>query len=168
MSSEPQETEPIPPVRGIGYVLVPLGCIAMIWAWYLIENFTDWRITRSARREVLAVDARPLPIAFPLIGAPLIIVGGYLFWRRAKVIVSRGAWVTATITKFGMGIKGLQDVTLEYNFGDKRYRVQESVDDKVVEHKEIGDTIRIVVDQKKPTRFQVPGAHNSKLPKTQP
>ena len=137
-----------------GATLYFLGAAVMtglIWAWFLIEHFTNWRITRFGSQP----QEDPLHIAFPLIVTPVVLIGALVLWRRAVGLAENGVPVNATIRSIGGEVQGYRDVVFDYTFEGASYSTKKSVIGITVAKLQAGEELPIIVDKRNPKRVMV-------------
>lgn len=130
---------------GAGFV------IALLWVWFLIEHFTDWRIVRTGQ------EGRPesLPVLVPLIATPIAFVAALVLWRRAVGIVENGVPVSAVIKSIGGEVQGYREVVFDYEFDGASHSQKKSVIGITVEKLGPGSPLPIIVDKRNPKRVMV-------------
>ncbi len=134
---------------GAGLYFIGAGAvIAAMWGWFLLEQFTDFRVTNASG----TVDSEPIHILFPAIATPLALVVALFLWRRAAGIVANGVPLEALVTAVGREIQSMRDVSLEYEFEGKGYQKKMSVSSAVADDLSEGDKLAVTVDKRNPAR----------------
>ena len=153
MSTEPPDSDAeIPKTSPKFYFFFAVALIVFAWIWWGIENFTDFRLTErrfDAKEE-------PLPILFPLIAMPVVIIGALFYWRRSEDIAKNGILVNAVIESFGLAFRGQQRINLTYTVNSETYSQAISMTTLEAEEKSEGDTMQIVADKRNPKRIHIP------------
>ncbi|HOX08889.1 MAG TPA: hypothetical protein PK280_21015 [Planctomycetota bacterium] len=141
-----------PEVPGGGLYFVTAGLMAaVLWAWYLLERFTNLRVVREGG----TAQTEPVHIAVAFIATPILLIGALVLWRRAVGIAENGVPAEAVIRSIGGEVQGYRDVSFDYEFEGRSYSKKMSVVGIVVEKLAPGQTLRIVVDRRSPDRVAV-------------
>lgn len=137
--------------RKVGSFLYFTGAglfIAVMWGWFLLEQFTSLRVVGASGM----AHADPVHILFPVIATPLALVGALILWRRAAGIVANGVPLEATVTAVGGEVQDMRDVSLEYEFEGKQYQNKMSVSSVVANDLSEGGKLGVIVDKRNPAR----------------
>jgi hypothetical protein len=138
-------------VMGFVYAMIAGALIVVIWGWYCLEQFTDWRITSLGG----TADKDPISILFPAVTSVAAPVLALVFWRRAVGIAEHGVAVTATVLSIGNSIQSMRNVEFEYTHDGIVYRKKKSVDDYTSEELEPGGPLEIIVDKRNVKRILI-------------
>ncbi|MCH2204913.1 MAG: hypothetical protein MK132_03455 [Lentisphaerales bacterium] len=115
------------------------------WAWYLLEHFTDIRITKRfhSQRE------DPIGILIPiLLTLGTIIVTHYLYLRDQSII-KNGVILNAKIISSGKVYGEIQDIKFTYRYEGKSYKYKKSLAKADID----GETVPVIIDSKNPKRY---------------
>lgn len=138
-------------VKFVSYVIIAAFIVITAWGWYLLEQLTQWRITTllgTAYEE-------PLPILVPLVISVLVPISAVIFWKRAVGIACNGVFEKATVLAIGGEVQSMRNVKFEYVFGGNKYSKKMSISSAIADQLDLGGTLNIIVDKRKPTRVLV-------------
>ena len=138
-------------IQSFAYRFGTVAILIFIWAWYLLEHFTSWRMHDYGQYD----QHTPLPIAIPIITSILIPMGAFILWKRAAGIIAHGVPVTANVKSIGIGYKGLREVTFTYLFQGTMYRKKKSISRTIADQLTPGGPLPILVDQRHPKRVLI-------------
>lgn len=125
--------------------------IAILWGWFLLEQVTGLRLVRAGG----TAQAEPVHVAFPLIGTPVVLLVAFVLWRRAAGIAAHGVEMDAAVRSVGGAVQGMRHVVLAYEFEGRSFEKKVSVVCAVSDKLSEGDTLRVLVDRRKPKRMMV-------------
>ncbi len=125
--------------------------VVVLWLWWSIEHYTDFRIRPRKSRG----DSEPIDIMFALIGTPLILIGSLIWWKRDVGIAANGVSVTATIEKKGKSVSGMRNITLRYSVNDVSYKVKKSFSSIDFDDKNEGDLVDVIADKRNPKKVML-------------
>ena len=131
------------------YLYTALFIIIILWAWWAIENYTDFRI--RPRRS--SGNSEAIDYIYPLIATPLTLIGAMIWWKRDAGMVANGVVVTATIAKIGRSVNSMRNITLNYSLDGISYNVKKSFSSVDFDGKQEGDSIELISDKRKPKKI---------------
>lgn len=137
-------------VRGALYYIPAAAIIAVMWAWWLLEQTTNWRITSSG-----VANSEPIPILIPLIATVLAVPVAVILYRRALGIVANGVPVLATVVAVGGTVNSMRDVEFEYLFEGQSYTMNKSFSARTADGYSQGSELEVLVDRRNPKKVLV-------------
>jgi hypothetical protein len=132
-------------------ILGAIVSIAIVGIWTLFA------VDRLVGTNVLRGEPGPpepsLPLGLPLaVTIGTLVIGGLWYWRDTNVI-RRGVRVTAEVVRIhGIIAIAFQEITLRYTINDRVYEPTLSATFDLVEKLQVGSTLEVMVDAKRPKR----------------
>lgn len=142
------ESKKVKPPRLDGLIFVIALGIATAWGWWVMEQFTDLRLTRKFG----VAHEDPVSIWIPLIATPAVVGSALWYWRHMAAFAKHGVVVPGTILRFGASASGMKDVAFAYEYEGTKYETKESVSSERLKDKSVGDLVDVAVDTRKPKR----------------